>query len=167
MTAAKKQLSFIFTSHGFSVDEAGIQDLSPKEQVWKKQFEEDRWKALYRLGFEKKAAGSPSFLFLYHLAAAFTHVLMTSPMFPFLKEKMEVSLPEGEEEKILRALPYGPGTELVDEPWIHGGVGGTEPVISRRFGRLRTGRGGLGGSEAEGGQDPGPPLFPSRGKPAG
>ena len=133
MTAAKKQLSFIFTSHGFSVDEAGRQDLSPGERVWKKQFEEDRWKALYRLGFEKKAAGSPSFLFLYHLASAFTHVLMTSPMFPFLKGKMEVSLPEGEAEKILRALPYGPGTELVDEPWIHGAVDELNRVFHEDF----------------------------------
>ena len=133
MTAAKKQLSFIFTSRGFSVDEAGRQDLSPGERVWKKQFEEDRWKALYRLGFEKKAAGSPSFLFLYHLASAFTHVLMTSPMFPFLKGKMEVSLPEGEAEKILRALPYGPGTELVDEPWIHGAVDELNRVFHEDF----------------------------------
>ena len=103
MTTAKRQLSFIFTAHGFSTDEAGKAELSPEDRKWKKQFDEDRWKALYFLGFEKISTGSPSFLFLHRLAAAFVNVLLTSPLFPFLKGKMDVSIPEEDVEKILQA----------------------------------------------------------------
>lgn len=118
MTEMKTQLSFIFTAHGFTTDEAGLESLSPADRQWKKLFDQDRWKALYLLGFDASAAGSGSFLFLHRLASAFTGILMTSPLFPFLKEKMEVSLPEEEKRKILQALPYGPGTEWVDEDWV-------------------------------------------------
>ena len=52
---------------------------------WKQRFEEDRWQALYDLGFQEKEEGSPSFVFLWRLASSFAHVLLTSPLFPFLK----------------------------------------------------------------------------------
>ena len=85
---------------------------------WKQRFEEDRWQALYDLGFQEKEEGSPSFVFLWRLASSFAHVLLTSPLFPFLKEKMEVSLPEEERKKLMNAIPGGPGAEWVDENWL-------------------------------------------------
>lgn len=133
MTTARRQLSFIFTAHGFSTDEAGKAELSPEDRKWKKQFDEDRWETLYFLGFENISAGSPSFLFLHRLASAFVNVLLTSPLFPFLKGKMDVSIPEEDVERILQALPYGPGVEWVDESWIQQSVDEIEPGISQGF----------------------------------
>ena len=68
-----------------------------------------------RPGVSGKGGGSPSFVFLWRLASSFAHVLLTSPLFPFLKEKMEVSLPEEERKKLMNAIPGGPGAEWVDE----------------------------------------------------
>ena len=82
---------------------------------WKQRFRKDCWQALYDLGFQEKEEGSPSFVFLWRLASSFAHVLLTSPLFPFLKEKMEVSLPEEERKKLMNAIPGGPGAEWVDE----------------------------------------------------
>ncbi|WP_302157023.1 hypothetical protein [uncultured Dialister sp.] len=78
---------------------------------WKQRFGKDRWQALYDLGFQEKKEGSPSFVFLWRLASSFAPVLLTSPLFPFLKEKMEVSLPEEERKKLMNAIPGGPGAE--------------------------------------------------------
>ena len=82
---------------------------------WKQRFEVDRWLALYDLGFQEKEEGSPSFVFLWRLASSFAHVLLTSPLFPFLKEETEISLPEEELTKLMNAIPGGPGAEWVDE----------------------------------------------------
>ena len=85
---------------------------------WKQRFEEDRWQALYDLGLQEKEEGSPSFVFLWCLASSFVQVLLTSPLFPSLKEKMEVSLPEEELKELMYASPGGPGAEWVDENWL-------------------------------------------------
>lgn len=85
---------------------------------WKQRFRKDRWQALYDLGFQEKEESSPSFVFLWRLASSFVQVLLTSPLFPFLKEKMEVSLPEEERKKLMNAIPCGPGAEWVDENWL-------------------------------------------------
>lgn len=113
----KEDLSFIFTEEGFLPDE-GDGELTDSMKPWKQRFEEDRWQALYNLGFQEKGEGSPSFVFLWRLASSFAHVLLTSPLFPFLKEKMEVSLPEEELTKLMYAIPGGPGAEWVDENWL-------------------------------------------------
>ena len=117
MRDKEEGLSFIFTEWGFLADD-GSGELTASMKKWKERFEEERWQALYDLGFQEKGEGSPSFTFLWRLASSFAHVLLTSPLFPFLKEKMEVSLPEEERRKLMDAAPYGPGTEWVDEKWL-------------------------------------------------
>lgn len=117
MRDKEEGLSFIFTEGGFLADD-GSGELTASMKKWKERFEEERWQALYDLGFQEKGEGSPSFTFLWRLASSFAHVLLTSPLFPFLKEKMEVSLPEEERRKLMDAVPYGPGTEWVDEKWL-------------------------------------------------
>lgn len=117
MKDKEEGLSFIFTEWGFAADEEGG-ELTDSMKQWKQRFEEDRWQALYDLGFQEKEEGSPSFVFLWRLASSFAHVLLTSPLFPFLKEKMEVSMPEEERKKLMNAIPCGPGAEWVDENWL-------------------------------------------------
>lgn len=119
MKDKEEDLSFIFTEWGFSADEEGSgSELTDSMKQWKQRFRKDRWQALYDLGFQEKEEGSPSFVFLWRLASSFAHVLLTSPLFPFLKEKMEVSLPEEELKKLMNAIPCGPGAEWVDENWL-------------------------------------------------
>lgn len=100
---------------------------------WKQQFEEDRWQALYDLGFQEKEEGSPSFVFLWRLGSSFAPVLLTSPLFPFLKEKMEVSLPEEELKKLMNAIPGGPGAEWVDKNWLTYSKNPLDKIKMRRY----------------------------------
>lgn len=100
---------------------------------WKQRFGKDRWQALYDLGFQEKEGGSPSFVFLWRLASSFAQVLLTSPLFPFLKEKMEVSLPEEELKKLMYAIPGGPGAEWVDENWLTYSKNPLDKIQSRRY----------------------------------
>lgn len=131
--STSNELSFIFTEKGFRVDEGDEIELSPAMKTWKERFEADRWQALYDLGFQEKGEGSPSFSFLYRLASSFDHVLLTSPLFPFLKGKLEVSLPEEEKKSLLSALPYGLGMEWVDGNWLSLAEGKLNEAFHRDF----------------------------------
>lgn len=84
-------------------------------------------------GFRERGRASPSFIFLWRLASSFAHVLLTSPLFPFLKEKTEVSLPEGELKKLLNAIPCGPGVEWVDENWLTYSKNPLDKIQIRRY----------------------------------
>ena len=117
MKDKEESLSFISTEWGFSADEEGGK-LTDSMKPWKQRFRKDRWQALYNLGFQEKEEGSPSFVFLWRFASSFVHVLLTSPLFPFLKEKTEISLPEEELKKLMNAISGGPGAEWVDENWL-------------------------------------------------
>lgn len=132
MKYKEEGLSFIFTEWGFSADEEGG-ELTDSMKPWKLRFEEDRWQALYDLGFQEKEEGSPSFVFLWRLASSFAHVLLTSLLFPFLKEKMEVSLPEEELKKLMNAIPGGPGAEWIDENWLTYSKNPLDKIQIRRY----------------------------------
>lgn len=132
MKDKEEGLSFIFTEWGFSADEEGS-ELTDSMKPWKQRFRKDRWQALYDLGFQEKGEGSPSFVFLWRLGSSFAHVLLTSPLFPFLKEKMEVPLPEEELKKLMYAIPGGPGAEWVDENWLTYSIIPLDKIQIRRY----------------------------------
>lgn len=132
MKDKEEGLSFIFTERGFSAGEEGG-ELTDSMKQWKQRFGKDRWQALYDLGFQGKGEGSPSFVFLWRLASSFAQVLLTSPLFPFLKEKMEVSLPEEERKKLMNAIPGGPGAEWVDENWLTYSKNPLDKIKIRRY----------------------------------
>lgn len=100
---------------------------------WKQRFRKDRWQALYDLGFQEKEESSPSFVFLWRLASSFVQVLLTSPLFPFLKEETEISLPEEELTKLMYAIPGGPGAEWVDENWLTYSKNPLDKIKMRRY----------------------------------
>lgn len=132
MKDKEESLSFIFTERGFSADEEGG-ELTDSMKPWKQRLGKDRWQALYDLGFQEKGEGSPSFVFLWLLASSFAHVLLTSPLFPFLKEEMEVSLPEEELTKLMYAIPGVPGAEWVDENWLTYSKNPLDKIQIRRY----------------------------------
>lgn len=100
---------------------------------WKQRFGKDRCQVLYDLGFQEKGEGSPSFVFLWRFASSLVHVLLTSPLFPFLKGKMEVSLSEKERKKLMNAIPGGPGAEWVDENWLTYSKNPLDKIQIRRY----------------------------------
>ena len=128
----KEGLSFIFTEWGFAADEEGG-ELTDSRKPWKQRFRKDRWQALYDLGFQGKGEGSPSFVFLWRLASSFAPVLLTSSLFPFLKERMGISLPEEELKKLMYAIPGAPGAEWVDENWLTYSKNPLDKIKMRRY----------------------------------
>lgn len=60
-------------------------------------------------------------------------MLPTAPLFPFLKEKMEVSLPEEELTKLMYAIPGRPGAEWVDENWLTYSKNPLDKIQIRRY----------------------------------
>lgn len=128
----KEGLSFIFTEWGFAADEEGG-ELTDSMKPWKQRFRKDRWQALYDLGFQGKGEGSPSFVFLWRLASSFAPVLLTSSLFPFLKERMGISLPEEELKKLMYAIPGGPGAEWVDENRLTYSKNPLDKIKMRRY----------------------------------
>lgn len=86
-----------------------------------------------RSGVPGKGGGQPFLCLPVRFASSLVHVLLTSPLFPFLKEKMEVSLPEEELTKLMNAIPGGPGAEWVDENWLTYSKNPLDKIQIRRY----------------------------------
>ncbi len=114
----QKQMHFRFTQTGFLLDnreEQYTEDIIP----WIEQFETDKWKAVYTLGFEEKpkwldAAG----LFLYRVADGFQQMLTRQPDLEVAREHVNVPLDEDVAERLLNSVPFTLGAEYVNEQWL-------------------------------------------------
>lgn len=114
----QKLLHFRFTKTGFMLDNRDgeyIEDIIS----WKEQFEADKWKAVYAIGFEKRpkwldAAG----LFLYQVADGFQQMLTRQPDLEVAREHVEVPLDENVMERLLNAVPFTLGAEYVNIQWM-------------------------------------------------
>ena len=75
----QNMLSFVFTEDSFRIDHPG-EDVAAEEQALKEAFLQDRYKALFQLGFQvKKRAESPSLAFLHGLARRYLRALTNLP----------------------------------------------------------------------------------------
>lgn len=119
----QKQLHFRFTKTGFLSDNREgeyIEDIIP----WKGQFETDKWKAVYAMGFEERpkwldAAG----LFLYQVSDGFQQMLTRQPDLEVAREHVEVHLDETVMERLLNSVPFTLGAEYVNSKWLEEAFG--------------------------------------------
>lgn len=117
------RLEVVFTPESFYLDvsDAGLQ-AGPEEKRrlrWLKDFEKDRFDALFRLGFEDRPVGeSGSFLWLHTLSAEFASLLTRLPELEIARERAVVLPEEDSVQRLLYALPFGIGTEYVTREWI-------------------------------------------------
>ena len=112
------RLRFLFTADGFCVDE-GIEDLAGSVLHWKQQFEENRFAALYQLGFvecpgEFDQAGG----FLHQLSDAFFRVLTDQPDIELTRAQARVTADENLTARLLDCVPFTLGSEYVTVEWI-------------------------------------------------
>lgn len=113
-TASK--LSFVFTEDSFRVDKPD-EDLKEQNSL-KQEFIEDRYKALFKTGFEAKTANaSPSFRFMQYIAESFVRDITAMPELEVAREWTRVELSDESFEKIERAVPFGIGTENINRSW--------------------------------------------------
>lgn len=112
------RLSFLFTADGFYIDDRG-EVLSEMALSWKQQFEEDRFLALYCLGFvEKPEAFDSTGSFLYQLSDAFFRVLTGQPDIELTRENAEVKADDDTAGRLLDSVPFTLGSEHVTRQWI-------------------------------------------------
>ena len=119
MSETQQTIHFLFTEDSFCVDDRN-EPLSEPALSWKKQFEEDRFAALYQLGFvENPAVLDGAGNFLYQLSDAFFRVLTGQPDLELTRENALVR-PDGDlTERLLDCVPFTLGSEHVTEKWLN------------------------------------------------
>ena len=111
-------LQFIFTPDGFYVDTASISTENEKQQlaIWQKN---GGYSALYQMGLEaasKKMTLSGNFL--YHVSEQFFRALTELPEIEIARENVQVAVSDKVSEELLQEIPFGIGTEFIDEKWL-------------------------------------------------
>ncbi len=126
----RSAINFIFTKDGFIAE---IKEPGSAGELGE-LFEKDRYRALYRMGFENKPAGTnPSEEFMYRVAEAFFEALTDIPELELAREKVKVKPSEDIIEKILGITPFAIGSEFIDRKWIRSIFKKLEKVFSEEI----------------------------------
>ena len=118
---APEILEFIFTPDSFSLDD-GRSGVVLANTGWKGRFRENKFKALYDLGFEgfSSKQESPSFAFLRFVAESFIETLTNVPEIELEREKLNVHPSDDMKARLLNSIPFALGSEFVDDQWLEG-----------------------------------------------
>lgn len=114
----KTSPSFVFTAESFRLD-AVEGRLSVEGEKWEKAFQENKFLALYDLGFSSRnMAESSSFAFLHLLAEKFVEALISMPELEVSREKTVVKLGELDGAELLNSIPFAVGSEYINIGWL-------------------------------------------------
>ncbi len=118
MQASIGRLQFIFTEKDFYPD---IQSAECTEGnlIWLEKFEQDRYGALYQMGFgerEKDLTSTGGYLYL--LSSTYLKMLTSLPELEIAREQAEPQPTEEQIGKLLHAAPFAIGAEYITEKWI-------------------------------------------------
>ena len=110
-------LSFIFTEESFRVDRPD-EDAGYYNEL-KNDFVRNRYRALFKIGFKAYERNeSPSLRFLHTLAETYVADLTSQPDLEVAREWTRVELSDESYDKLMRAVPFGIGTEYINRAWI-------------------------------------------------
>lgn len=113
-----KELNAYFLPEGFAIDEVPEQS-ADSIKIWKTAFEDNKYKALFRLGFSNKELWySSSLEFLHHIAEILIKKLSQQSEIEFYRDKVQVELTEDEIYELKEEIPFAIGMEYVDKDWI-------------------------------------------------
>lgn len=117
-TRQAEALQFIFTEKDFQLD-VPADGLEVEHGRWGRQFEEDKYRALYQMGFEEKAVGlTVTGNFLYLVSNSFLKQLTDMPELEIARGSIEMT-PSGEViEELLKAVPFAIGAEYITAGWV-------------------------------------------------
>jgi hypothetical protein len=117
-TQETQTLNACFLPKDFIVDDQPIQPADGLKR-WITAFEDDKYSALFQLGFNSKEPWfSPSLEYLYHLAELLLKKLSQQPEIEFKRDAVKVDLTDDELYKLKEELPFVIGMEYVDDDWI-------------------------------------------------
>lgn len=122
-------LEFYYQPEGFYSDLSVVQekkDPKKKDSVdseaatgWYERFREDKYKALYHLGFlTKQSWMTPSVEYLYRLSALLIRRISSSPELELEREQVEAPLTDEDITALIDALPFVNGGEFVNQEWL-------------------------------------------------
>ena len=116
-----ENLDFIFTPNDFDVD-TGDDRAFDSFTYWQKRFTDDKFQALYELGFNETVSTvnkTPSFNFLYLLAENFIEFLTNIPEIELIRGKLTADIPEDIKHRLLNSIPFAIGAEFITEDWLN------------------------------------------------
>lgn len=111
-------LNACFSLNDFVIDDLPIQPDDGLKK-WIMAFEEDKYSALFHLGFNKKESWfSPSLEYLHRIVALLLKKLSQQPEIEFNRDAVQMDLTNDDLYKLREELPFVIGIEYVDDDWI-------------------------------------------------
>lgn len=120
------ELISVFTEDDFVMD---YESVAKKEytkakknfqEKWSESFKENKFKALFYLGFYSKVNYMSSSLhFLYLISDLFIQKIAQQPDMEFLRENIDIELSKDETQSMINQVPFVNGVEHVNSSWIH------------------------------------------------
>ncbi|MCD8049504.1 MAG: DEAD/DEAH box helicase [Clostridia bacterium] len=109
-----QEMNFVFTKTDFCLDV----DASEEERA---RIGEDKFAALYQMGFEEKNPNATATgAFLYLLASFFFDEATNMPEIELVRERLCVKPSEAAAERLIDAAPFAIGAEFITKEWICG-----------------------------------------------
>lgn len=113
-----QELNAYFSPKGFVIDEISNQSENILK-TWKLSFDDDKYAALYHLGFlNKEKWFTPSIDYLHHIAEILIKKLSQQPEIEFYRDKVQVELTDDELYQLKEEIPFTIGMEYVDNKWL-------------------------------------------------
>ena len=122
------KLMAYYKPKGFVIDLVEVNSVKMKEDIpydnepeeWKKQFEDNKYFALYRLGFiAKKEWFSLELDYLHSIADKVLQKLSRQPDAELSRDMIGVELSEEECTDLINKAPFAIGMEYIDSSWLH------------------------------------------------
>lgn len=112
-----QELNAYFLPEGFVIDE--VPNLAEEAKTWETAFSNDRYAALFHIGFlNKEKWFSPSIEYLHHIAEILIKRLSQQPEIELSRDNVQLELADDEIEELKDELPFAIGMEYVDDDWL-------------------------------------------------
>ncbi|OOM69427.1 DEAD/DEAH box helicase [Clostridium sp. BL-8] len=140
----RKELIAIFTEAGFKID----YEIAPKkklsedniknQEVWYTKFIEDKYKALWNLGFTNEEEWmSETISFLYFIVNKLIKEISRKPDIEITREDTELFLEYEEIEAIKNRAPFSIGMEFINDEWISMVWNETADIFRREIAKFK------------------------------
>jgi SNF2 family DNA or RNA helicase len=117
----ENQLSAYFTQDSFVVESGYLQleEMEEPLKTWFQRFYEDKYTALYHLGFlEREKWFSPALEYLHYISELLIGKIGQQSDLELNRDAIQVDIYEEETQRLIEGMPFVIGMEYVDDAWI-------------------------------------------------
>ena len=125
-------LHFFFSETGILCE---ISDARASENdiLWKKRFDTDMFAAIYAYGLDSTPDTSAVGTYIRKLTETFLKKLTDLPELETARDKVKVVLTDADTERLLQAVPFALGAEVVTKKWLKTVFRGLNQTFSREI----------------------------------